>query len=211
MRITKFGHACLLVTDADARVLIDPGVFSPGWETLTGLTGVLVTHSHPDHVDPARIGALISANPTAAVHADADGANVMAEAGVTASVVAPGDTLDVGTAVEVVGGDGRHALIHPDVPRVTNVGYLIGGRLLHPGDSLEVPAQDVEILALPVMAPWMALKEAIEFYRAVDPAIGVPIHEKLLANTSMFYAQLARLGPAGSRFLDLDDGAPVDL
>ncbi|MBP9694894.1 MAG: MBL fold metallo-hydrolase [Candidatus Magasanikbacteria bacterium] len=28
MRITKFGHSCLLVEENDVRVLIDPGAFS---------------------------------------------------------------------------------------------------------------------------------------------------------------------------------------
>ena len=39
----------------------------------------------------------------------------------------------------------------------------------------------------------------------------IPIHEKLLANPAMVYGMLQRLGPQQTRWLDLDDGNPVDL
>lgn len=37
MRLTKFGHSCLLVEEGGARVLLDPGSFSEGFEELDGL------------------------------------------------------------------------------------------------------------------------------------------------------------------------------
>jgi L-ascorbate metabolism protein UlaG (beta-lactamase superfamily) len=101
--------------------------------------------------------------------------------------------------------------MHADIPVIPNVGYLIGGRLLHPGDSLTVPEQDVEILAVPASAPWMAVKEAVEFFRAVDPAVAFPIHEKVMANPAMAYGLLARLRPPGARWVDLDDGHTEEL
>ena len=99
---------------------------------------MLVTHGHGDHIDPPRIAALLAANPAAAVFADRDGAGELIKGGVTATVVGAGETLDVGTPVEVSGE--WHAIVHADIPRVTNVCYLVGGRLFHPGDSLTVPA-----------------------------------------------------------------------
>jgi L-ascorbate metabolism protein UlaG (beta-lactamase superfamily) len=209
MQITKYGHSCLLVVDGDGRVLIDPGAFSEGWDDLTGLTAVLVTHGHRDHIDPPRIADLLAANPGVPVYADRDGATELAGGGVQATVVTDGARLDVGLAVEVSGQ--WHAIVHEDIPRVTNVCYRLSGRLFHPGDSLTVPAEPVEILALPVMAPWMAAKEAVDYYRAVHPHVAIPIHEKLLANTGMMYGALQGLGPADSRWLDLDDGEPVEL
>jgi hypothetical protein len=63
MRLTKFGHSCLLVEEGGARVLLDPGSFSEGFETLEGLTAVCLTHQHVDHLDPERVRLLLDRNP----------------------------------------------------------------------------------------------------------------------------------------------------
>jgi len=209
MKITKYGHSCLRVVDGSANILIDPGTFSAGFEELTDLTAVLVTHQHPDHLDRDRLSVVLAGNPGVSVYADEATAGQLAAAGVEATAVHSGDQLDVGTPVQVVGRD--HAILHVDIPVIPNVGYLIGGRLLHPGDSLAVPEQDVEILAVPASAPWMAVKEAVEFFRAVNPAVAFPIHEKVMANPAMAYALLARLGPPNARWIDLDGGHTEEL
>ncbi|CAM5715341.1 MBL fold metallo-hydrolase [Streptomyces canarius] len=50
--------------------------------------------------------------------------------------VGHGDTFTAaGFDVQVHGE--LHAVIHPDIPRITDVGYLIdGGKVFHPGDAL---------------------------------------------------------------------------
>ncbi len=211
MQITKLGHSALFVTDGDARILIDPGTFSAGFESLTGLTAVLITHQHADHLDPARLPGVVAANPQATVYCDPGSVETLADAGIDARQVQPGERFDVGTSVEVLGK--THAVIHPDIPTVPNACYLIGGRLLHPGDSLDVPENPVDILAVPAAAPWMAAKEAIEFYRAVNPKTAFPIHEKILAapGIGLFQGLLSRLGPAGSTWLTPADGEPFEL
>jgi len=209
MRITKFGHSCLHVVDDRAGILIDPGVFSPGFERLTGLTAVLITHQHPDHVDPERLEKVLDGNPDARLYADPDTVAVLAGKGIDATAVGTGDVLDVGTTVEPIVVD--HAIIYGHLPGITNACYLIGGRLFHPGDSFTDPGRPVDILAVPVSSPWMAVKEAIDYYRAVAPSVAIPIHEKMLANPAMVYGLLDRLGPEAGRWLDLDDGQPQDL
>ncbi len=204
MRITKLGHSCLHISDGAADILIDPGTFSAGFETLTGLTAVLVTHEHPDHLDLARLPAVVAANPLARVYADAGSAPKIEAAGIPVTTVRAGETFDVGTTVTVYGKD--HAVIHADLPAIPNAAYLIGGRLLHPGDSLDVTDVPVEILAVPAAAPWMALKEGIDFYRAVSPQLAFPIHEKVMANPAMAYGLLEKLGPPNATWLTPADG-----
>lgn len=209
MRIQKFGHSCLSVTDGKAAVLIDPGSFSTGFEELTGLTAILVTHVHDDHVDADRTAALVRNNPDARVYAEQAAAAKLTSVGVEVTTVGPGESFDVGVPVQTFGGE--HAIIHADLPCFGNVGFLVGGRLFHPGDSLQVPDAEVEILAVPVMAPWMAMKEAIDFERAVGPKASIPIHDALLSVKGLYYDRLAQMGPADLRWLDLDSGEPVDL
>ena len=172
MRISKYGHSCLHVVDGSASILIDPGTFSQGFETLSGLTAVLITHQHPDHVDPRDCPACCGRIRTRRCTPTAGSVGTLADAGITATPVATGDVLDVGTTVEVFAGD--HAIVHRDVPVIPNATYLIGGRLFHPGDSLTVLDRQVDILALPTSAPWMAVKEAIDYFRAVNPEGGHP-------------------------------------
>lgn len=210
MRITKYGHSCLHIVDEQASILTDPGVFSGPFERLTELTAVLLTHQHPDHVDPERLTAVLAANPDAPVYADPDTVAVLAEQGIEATAVQTGDVLDdLGTQVQAWVVD--HAIIYGDLPGITNACYLVGDRLFLPGDSFTLPGRDVDILALPVSAPWMAVKEAIDYLHEVAPAVAVPIHEKVLANPAMVYGLIDRLGPESTRWVNLDDGQPQDL
>lgn len=209
MQITKLGHSCLHIIEGDANLLIDPGTFSSGFESLTGLTAVLITHEHADHLDLDRLPALVAANPQAAVYADSGSAPKISAAGVQVTAAHAGDRFDVGTAVSVHGRD--HATIHRDLPLVPNAAYLIGGRLLHPGDSFTVPELPVAVLAVPTAAPWMALKEAVEYYRTVGPKAAFPIHERILANPAMAYGLLEKLGPQTSRWFAPADGEAFEL
>ena len=206
MRFQKFGHACLLVEDADARVLIDPGAFANGFEDLRDLTAVLVTHQHFDHLDLDRLPALLAANPDAVVHTDQASAGILTEKGIRAEGVAAGAEFTIGgLSVEVVGVD--HAVIHPDIPIIPNVGYLLGGRFFHPGDALTVPEQPVEILGAPTAAPWLKLWEAVDYIRAVAPRVALPIHESATSIPTVYYDAMVNLAPKSTAVEIIDDGA----
>ncbi|GAA4964742.1 MBL fold metallo-hydrolase [Kineococcus glutinatus] len=214
MRITHLGHACLLVETAGTRLLLDPGVFSAGFEDLTGLDAVLITHQHPDHVDPARLGPLLERNPGAAVHAEAQTAEQLAGQGLTAAAVRPGEVLELGGArVEAVGGE--HAVIHDDIPRVGNVGLLVRAPgepvLLHPGDSYGTAPEGVDVLAVPLNAPWAALKETVDFVRAVGARVAVPVHDSLLQphGRGMYVRHVGNLG--GAEVRDLAETGPGEF
>jgi L-ascorbate metabolism protein UlaG (beta-lactamase superfamily) len=212
MRLTKFGHSCLLVEDGGARVLLDPGSFSEGFEILEGLTAVCLTHQHVDHLDPERVRLLLDRNPGVRVVSDEGSAEALGEAGADVEVVHDGDELALGGLVlRVIGRD--HAAVHPDVPVIPNVGYLVGGRLFHPGDSLTMPGEPVEVLAVPAGAPWLKLADAVDYLRKVGPRVAVPVHEKVLSELGIgaHYRLLEQLGGPGTAFTVLDDGRPVEL
>jgi L-ascorbate metabolism protein UlaG (beta-lactamase superfamily) len=209
VQVTHFGHSCVLLDTGTARLLIDPGTFSTGFEGVTGLDAVLVTHQHPDHLDPDRLPALLRANPDARLIVDSGTAGQLA--GVDHETVEPGVSVAVGGArVEVLGG--RHAVIHPDIPVIPNNAYLVDGTHLHPGDSLTViPPDPLEVLFLPTAAPWQKLADAVEYLRAVAPRTAVPIHQGILAVPGMYYGHFERLGPEKTAVQVLDPGTPVTL
>jgi L-ascorbate metabolism protein UlaG (beta-lactamase superfamily) len=209
MRLTKFEHACLLIEDADARILIDPGAYSHGFESLTDLTAILVTHQHADHIDLNRIGGIAGRNPQAQIFADDATAALLSERGLTATAVTEGDRLDVGTEVTVHGIN--HAVIHPDIPVIPNVGYLVSGRLFHPGDAYTVPTVPVDVLCLPSGAPWLKVWEAADFLRRVAPRVAVPIHEAVLAMPGMHYGLFERLALDGTTVKVVAPGKTVTV
>jgi L-ascorbate metabolism protein UlaG (beta-lactamase superfamily) len=196
MQLTHFGHSCLLAEFDQTRVLFDPGIFAHGFEGITGLSAILVTHQHPDHVDAARLPALIDANPDAALYTDSQTA---AQLDAPFQTVHVGDELTVGQlTIRALGG--RHAVIHPEIPVIENLSYLVDdgehrARLMHPGDALFVPDEPVDVLATPASAPWMRISEAVDYLRAVAPARAVPIHQGIIAPDArgIYYGRLTEM------------------
>jgi L-ascorbate metabolism protein UlaG (beta-lactamase superfamily) len=187
-------------------LLIDPGCFSSGFEALTGLTGVLVTHIHEDHLDVDRLDALLERNPEARVMCDEASAASLAQRGVEGQVVQDGDVMDLGVPIGVYGRE--HAVIHPDLP---NVGYLVDGRFFNAGDAFTVPDAPVEVLAVPVGAPWMKLSEAVDYLRRVQPRVAVPVHDYQDVFAEMAYRVFQRCGPGGTMVTVLQAQAPTEV
>ncbi len=183
MQLTKFTHACVRLDDGDRSLLVDPGIWAER-DAYDGVDEILLTHQHADHVDVETLVARAATNSSLVVRAPADVLPMLSALGDAAIAVAPGDTFTAaGFTVRVLGG--RHADIYDGLPGCDNVGYLLEGRVYHPGDSLVVPETPVELLCLPVSGPWLKLSEALDFVRAVAPARAVPVHEALLSDIGL--------------------------
>ena len=212
MKITKYGHCCLLIEERGVRILTDPGTYSSGFEHLK-VDIVLITHEHQDHlhVDSLKkliankidkglviitnkgVGKILDENNIPIYHILEDGQSKIIK-----------DIL-----IEAIGHD--HAIMYKTVPCI-NTGFLIANRLFYPGDSLHNPNKPVEILALPVAGPWMKLSEAIDYALELKPKIAFPVHDgglKQPGTTHRF--PLMILEPAGIKFQVLEEGKEYEF
>ncbi len=217
--VTVWGQSAVRVERDGRRLAIDPGVLSDP-AVLEGAEGVLVTHGHVDHVVPERLAPALAEAVDLHVWAPDDAVAALVEAGAPRErmhAVAEGDELEVaGFAIRVLGRD--HAVIHPDLPPLANVAYLVDGALLHPGDAFVTPPADAAVdglalLLLPVSAPWMKLSEAVDYVRQVAPRVAVPIHDAILseAGRGVVDRLVGGLSGDGVDYRRLAPGEPLEV
>lgn len=215
MRITHLGHSCLLLDVAGTRILIDPGAFSADFTGERDLAAVVVTHQHPDHLDPRRIPSLVAGNPEARVLCDPQSVDVLAAAGVRAAAHDPAGTRIGEVTLTPIGK--THALIHEEIPRIANVGVLVTAEgepsLYHPGDCLDDDPGEVDVLAFPLNAPWQRSREMTAFLRRLAAPWAVPIHDGLLNATgrALYLGQAGQLGSPGTEIVDLAGRGAVEF
>lgn len=205
MRLTRYPQSCVIIEGSDGRVLIDPGDVAMdafGFDDFGTVDAVLFTHRHVDHLDPRAIDAIADS-----------GLPVYANADVCALIDGPTTTTVTGGQAFRAGG---FDIVPHDMPHVTmvngsagppNTGFVFDGRLLHPGDSMQVEGIRVEALAVPITGPSISFRDAYVAVETTGSATAIPIHyDKFLANPQQF-----------GRFCDiasvvvLDHGQSVDL
>lgn len=206
MKMTKLGHSCLFIEEGAARILIDPGIWSEGHTELENLDAILITHKHTDHSDPESLKKILAKNPTIPIYSNDHVHEELAPHGIVVQHFVGGDTMEVkGVRVEGFGQD--HAAIYPTYPRTDNTCFLVGDRLYHPGDSLHIPNKPVEILALPIAAPWMHLAEAIDFAKKLKPKKAFAIHDGFFKYVSWLQKHPVNLlMPEGIEWMVLENG-----
>jgi L-ascorbate metabolism protein UlaG (beta-lactamase superfamily) len=210
MRITKFGHSCVRLEHDGRTVVLDPGMFTDA-EALDGADAVVITHEHPDHYLPdhlQRTDAPVFTIDAVATRIRADVPDVAERV----TIVEPGESFDPGIPALAVGE--LHAVIHPDLPRFRNSGYVFtlgDTTVYHPGDALTVPEQPIDVLCVPVCAPWMRAAEGIDFARAVAAPRNLAIHDRVYSEAGLRIVdgQYATLLPENLSFSRIADGADL--
>ncbi|MHC6592362.1 MBL fold metallo-hydrolase [Arthrobacter sp. C152] len=189
MKLTKYTHACVRLEKDGGALVLDPGTFSESGEALAGARAVLVTHEHPDHLDTAAVVEALEGNQDLELYApDGVAGQLRGEApGAAARIhaVEPGSTFQAaGFSIQSFGG--QHALIHPQIPLVANIGYLVDGNVYHPGDSFIVPdGITVQTLLVPLHAPWSKSAEVVDFVIGVRAPKAFQVHDGLLNDNGL--------------------------
>lgn len=215
MKITRFGHAAVLIECAEERILIDPGSFSqPEVFDITDLAAIIVTHEHADHLDRDRAVGLLERNPRALTLAPPALAE---DLGGRWEDWTDGEGRHVGSVTLRAVGT-RHAEILPELPRVQNTGVLIHAdgepTFFHPGDTYENVPEGVDVLAVPLSAPWAKVSETVGFVQAVAPGAMFPIHDCTIADLAydIYWGQaMNHGGVADTRRLGQRDSAIYQL
>ncbi|ATO15057.1 MBL fold metallo-hydrolase [Micromonospora sp. WMMA2032] len=208
MQVTKFTHSCLRLEHDGGVLVVDPGVFSEP-EALDGADAVLITHEHPDHVDVAALTRALERRPIQ-VNGPASLAGVLGDAAEALVVVAPGESFTAaGVPVRTYGG--QHAVIHPDIPVIQNIGYLFDEVVYHPGDALFAPDDvQVDTLFAPIHAPWSKFSEVLDFIRAVAPRRAYALHDGLLNANGFGVLDRQYTAMSNTDYRRLEPGTRID-
>lgn len=192
MKIHKIGHCCLVIEYQGVKVLTDPGMFTTGQNEVEDVDGVVITHEHADHFHIDSLKTILDKNPDASVVTNAAVARLLKEAGLPYKLLEDGGTFMIGD-LTIDAYETQHAEIYPGIPRVLNTAFAIGERLWYPGDAFLIPLLPVEILALPVAAPWMKTSECIEYARRVKPRVCFPVHDAIVSAYELYQGLPKRL------------------
>ncbi len=189
MKITRYFQSCLLIEEGSTRVLIDPSVEDKTTD-FGKLDGVFYTHEHSDHFDPEMAQTFVE-QAIAPVYANASTAKLIKA---SKTVVSDGQEFDVG-GVKIKVIELPHCLMPNGQNGPQNVGYLIAGKIFHPGDGKELANLSVDNLALPITGPDVSMKDCFMFAKQVSAKNVIPIHYDKLGADPDVYAAFAGFFP----------------
>ena len=84
-------------------------------------------------------------------------------------------------------------------------------RVYHPGDALELPGEDVDVLCVPSSAPWLKASEAIDFARAVGAPRNLAIHDRIYTEAAhgILEQHMRRFLAEGQEYVRIPDGTDL--
>lgn len=210
MKITKFGHCCLLIEESGLRILTDPGTYSTSQDSIKGIDVVLITHEHQDHLHIDSLKKVLKNNPQARVITNRSVGSLLDNENIKFELLEKGTLTEKDVLIEAFGE--KHAFMHPSIEPIQNIGYFIANKLFYPGDAFTNPHKPVDILALPVAGPWMKLSEAIDYAEELKPRVCFPVHEGILKSPgSTHRIPPSILKPLGIKFTVLEIDKETEL
>lgn len=213
MKIKKLGHCCMVLEINGKRIMTDPSHVDYGGDSLSerDISLVLITHEHADHLHVDTLKEILKNNSEAKVISNSSVGKILTDAGIEYNQVEDGEEY-MFEGIKIIGFGDKHAEIYEDYGQVQNTGYMID-KLCFPGDSFNIPNQEVDILALPVLGPWMKMKDAINYAKEIKPRICFPVHDGPLKPFATFVYKIPEhfLSKTGITFKKLDIGKEEEI
>lgn len=177
MEITKLEHSGIIIEKDGERIIFDPVEFEETIPRLENVVAVIITHKHSDHLQIEIIKRIMNDSPGAKIFTIDDAAPL-----IDGSIaVKDGDTHEVGGfKLDFFGKD--HAAIIPGQIPCENIGVVVNGSIVNPGDSFDCPDMDAKVLFVPISAPWLKIAESMDFVDKVRPQVVIPVHDALLSD-----------------------------
>lgn len=194
----------MLIEEGKVRILIDPGKFSTAQNNLQDLDVLLLTHIHPDHFNLENIKATLKNNSNIRIFTNQEVGEELKKEGITFELLENGQKMEIkGSTIEAFGE--YHEPVYPIFPPVKATGYLIG-KFFYPSDKLTVIDKPIDILALPLLGPWVRAREAIDYAIALRPKHCFPVHDGPVIDPSWSQSPKAVLPEKGINFEVLELG-----
>jgi len=201
----------LIIKTQGKTVMTDPGVYTEAQNSLFGIDIVLITHEHRDHLHIDSLKAIIKNNPQVVVVTNSAVGKLLDAENINYQVLENGQSCIIDKlSLESFGN--THAEIYKTIPRIQNTGYMISSRLCYPGDAFEKPKNQPEIIALPVVGPWMKIGEAVDYVLELKPKFVFPVHDGFLKFPGPFYAMpKSQLEPYGIEFVIPEESQEMEF
>ncbi|MDY2941795.1 MAG: MBL fold metallo-hydrolase [Varibaculum sp.] len=186
MLVKRGVHACVEFRSGKTLIVVDPGAFGLPAD-LPNADAILVTHDHFDHVDHAAVAAALAQNPAILVA----GPQALADsAQYPVRVLSAGDTLTIGSGIDELSVEvvGRWQDITSRLdPPIQNLGYIIGGRVLHGGDAL-IEHGELDAVFVPLAAPWAKNIDVQDYLRDYPVSQVLGFHDWTLSEEGLEFA-----------------------
>jgi L-ascorbate metabolism protein UlaG (beta-lactamase superfamily) len=96
MKITKYGHCCLLIETKGLSIMTDPGNYNELPENLPHIDVVLLTHEHGDHLHFPHIKSILENSPQARIITHTDVSKILDTSGIVSEAIEGGQSVMVG-------------------------------------------------------------------------------------------------------------------
>ena len=207
MEITKLEHSGIVIEKDGERIVFDPVEFNKTIPRLNNVVAVIITHKHSDHLQIEIIKRIIRDNSDAKIITTSDTASFIEDP----IIVKGGESCEIGGfKLDFFGKD--HAAIIPGQIPCENIGVVVNGSIVNPGDSFDYSDVGAKVLFVPISAPWLKIAESMDFVDRIKPKIVIPVHDALLSDLGKSISEnwmKKACDKAGAEYKDLSFGENV--